>query len=189
MDLDDQVIHVRQQFLATGKGLAFGPPKTRSGERSVAIDDATTTVLRDLADQMPAMRAAWGQGWVDSGLVFTREDGSRMRPDVVTHQFKRLIVRSGVREIRFHDLRCTSASLALAAGVAMKTVSERLGHSSMTITADLYTHVAPIVARDAAQLIADAIPDPARRSPAPETPWYVNGMANRTSEPPRGRRL
>ena len=81
-----------------------------------------------------------------------------MRPDVVTHQFKRLIAQTGEPQIRFHDLRHTNASLALAAGVAMKTVSERLGHSSTAITADLYTHVYPTVAREAAEKIADAIP-------------------------------
>ena len=74
-------------------------------------------VLRGLAEYQRAQRAAWAGAWVDSGLVFTREDGSRMRPDVVTHQFKRLVAAAGGREIRFHDLRHTSASLALAAGL------------------------------------------------------------------------
>ena len=176
-------------LLDTGQGLAFGPPKTRSGVRSVAIDDATTTVLRNLAEERKRLRAAWGDGWVDSGLVFTREDGSRMRPDTVTHQFKRLVSDVGVREIRFHDLRHTSASLALAAGVAMKAVSERLGHSSTTITADLYTRVAPIVARDAARRIADSIPTPGPRSSAAADPGYGVGTANRPDRPAQSRDL
>ena len=83
----------------------------------------------------------------------------------------------------------TNASLALGAGVAMKTVSERLVHSSTTITADLYTHVSPIVARDAAQRIAGAIPTPAQRASMTKTRWSSNGLANPTSGPPQGRGL
>ena len=183
VDLEGGLIHIRQQLLDTGTELAFGPPKTRSGERSVPLDHATTSVLRALFEQQGVHRAAWAAAWVDSGLVFTCGDGSRMRPDVVTHQFKRLVASTGVRDIRFHDLRHTSASLALTAGVAMKTVSERLGHSSTTITADLYTHVAPIVARDAAQRIADAIPAPSRATEARDTPRYVNGTSNQAPGP------
>lgn len=59
--------------------------------------------------------------------------------------------------IRFHDLRHTSASLALAAGVPMRVVSDRLGHSTTAITADLYTHVVPSVAREAAEAIAGTV--------------------------------
>lgn len=60
--------------------------------------------------------------------------------------------------IRLHDLRHTSASLALAAGVPLKVVSDRLGHSTIAITANLYTHVSPAVAQDAADAIARSVP-------------------------------
>jgi integrase len=67
-------------------------------------------------------------------------------------------VTSGLPEIRLHDLRHTSASLALAAGVPMRVVSERLGHSSIGITQNLYTHVFDQLSRDAADKIANLIP-------------------------------
>ena len=65
-------------------------------------------------------------------LVFTKEDGGILRPDGVTVVFGRLVTRAGVPRIRLHDLRHTHASLALAAGVDIKVVSERLGHSTTT---------------------------------------------------------
>ena len=80
-----------------------------------------------------------------------------LSPEQVSRRFKLLARQAGLPVIRFHDLRHTSASLALAAGVPMKVVSERLGHSSTGITADLYTHVAPALARDAADAIARSV--------------------------------
>jgi integrase len=86
--------------------------------------------------------------------VFNREDGSPLSPEVISRRFKAASATAGLPAIRFHDLRHTSASLALAAGVAIKVVSDRLGHSTSGITADLYTHVSPAVGRDAADAIA-----------------------------------
>jgi integrase len=64
-----------------------------------------------------------------------------LRPKYVTRHFQRLIAEAGLPAIRLHDLRHTNASIALAAGVDIKVVSDRLGHSTTAITADLYTHV------------------------------------------------
>jgi integrase len=80
-----------------------------------------------------------------------------LRPDNVTHLFRGLAKEAGLLLIRLHNLRHTSASLALAAGVPMKVVSARLGHSSESITSALYTVVVPAVARDAAEQIASVV--------------------------------
>jgi integrase len=80
-----------------------------------------------------------------------------LSPEQVSRRFRSLTVRAGLPPIRFHDLRHTSASLALAAGVAMRVVSERLGHTTTGITADLYTHVSPAVSRQAATAITDLV--------------------------------
>ncbi len=155
VDLERRFIRIRRQLLDTAGASSFGPPKTRHGIRTVPLDDATVDVLRDHRDQQQAeARRARAAGlWTETGLVFTREDGRCVRPDFVTKEFPRLIQLAALPPIRLHDLRHTSASLALAAGVPMKVVSERLGHSSLSITADLYTHVSPVVAYDAADRI------------------------------------
>ena len=90
--------------------------------------------------------------------MFTREDGSQLHPDTVTTAFERLHRDAGLPPIRLHDLRHTAASLALAAGVPLKVVSEQLGHSSLAITADTYTSVLPAVAQAAAEAVAGVIP-------------------------------
>jgi integrase len=154
VDLDRGHLRVAQQIVQVGSALHVGPPKTRRGVRTVPLDGVTVAVLRDHRRRQQAERRSWGSAWVDSGLVFTREDGRPLSPEVISRRFKVAARRADVPVIRFHDLRHTSASLALAAGVAIKVVSDRLGHSTSGITADLYTHVTPAVAREAADAIA-----------------------------------
>ena len=81
-----------------------------------------------------------------------------LRPEAVSRAFRSAAAKAALPSIRLHDLRHTSASLALAAGVPLKVVSDRLGHSTIAITANLYTHVSPAVAQDAADAIARSVP-------------------------------
>lgn len=79
----------------------------------------------------------------DDDLIFSRLDGAPLRLNTVTHAWNVLAARAGVKVIRFHDARHTHASLMLKAGTHPKIVQERLGHSSITMTLDTYSHVAP----------------------------------------------
>lgn len=81
--------------------------------------------------------------------------GEPLHPSSVSQAFDRLVTRSGLPAIRFHDLRHTHATLALQAGIHPKIVSERLGHSTVTLTLDVYSHLNPDMDQDAAQKIAD----------------------------------
>jgi integrase len=105
----------------------------------VPLDDHTVGRLKAHQEVQALERVAWGAAWRDSGLVFTRGDGRPLRPEYVTRHFQRLAADAGLAVIRLHDLRHTNASIALAAGVDIKVVSDRLGHSTTAITADLYT--------------------------------------------------
>lgn len=158
VDLDAGVLRVAQQLVETANGLLLKPPKTRRGLRAVPLDAETVTVLRRHHLRQLTEKAAWGKAWHQGDLVFARENGEWLRPEYVSHLFPRLTRDAGLDRIRLHDLRHTSASLALSAGVPMKVVSDRLGHSSTAITADLYTHVSPVLAQDAADRIAAAVP-------------------------------
>lgn len=100
----------------------------------------------------------WGSAWVDSGRVFTREDGSELHPAPVTDLFQAIAAGAELPPIRLHDLRHGVASLMLAAGVPMKVVSETIGHSSLGITAGTYTSVSGEVAAAAAEAAAALIP-------------------------------
>lgn len=154
VNLDEGWLRISQQVVQVGGKLHVGSPKTRSGFRAVALDVGTIGALREHRERQQVERTAWGAAWQDTGYVFTYEDGRVMQPENVTRRFQAQARRAGLPPIRFHGLRHTSASLALAAGVPLKVVSDRLGHSSTSITADLYSHVLPVVAHDAAEAIA-----------------------------------
>ncbi len=90
-------------------------------------------------------------------LVFTREDGTPVRPNHATHHFQLMIKKARLPRIRLHDLRHTSASLGLEAGETLKEISERLGHSSIGITADTYAHIAPELRKRSAERVAELV--------------------------------
>jgi integrase len=89
--------------------------------------------------------------------VFAREDGSLLHPSTVSRAFCSLDQQAGLRTIRLHDLRHTHAALALQTGVHPKIVQERLGHASISLTLDTYSHVAQGMQEQAAQLVAALI--------------------------------
>src|SRR5438045_5041528 len=99
-------------------------------------------------------RQLMSDAYEDSDLVFAREDGAIINPDAFSDMFWRHVKGAKPPLIRFHDVRHTHASLALAAGVHPKVVSERLGHSTVSITLDTYSHAIPALEEDAAARIA-----------------------------------
>ena len=167
VNLDAGRLRVAQQVVQLGYAVAVGEPKTATGARTVSLDADTCGVLRAHRARQAAERLAWGAAYQDSGRVFTREDGAGLHPEYVSRHFAALARAAGLPPIRLHDLRHTAASLALAAGVPLKVVSDQLGHSSITITADTYTSVLPAVAHDAAERTAGLIPRAVRTLPAP----------------------
>jgi integrase len=89
--------------------------------------------------------------------VFSRPDGSAIAPHSVSKVFAQLVKDAGLPRIRLHDLRHSYATLALQAGVHVKVVSERLGHASITITLEIYSHVLPVLDSDAAERVASLL--------------------------------
>ena len=164
VDLTGRRLTVAQQIVQLGWATEVGAPKTDSGERIIALDAATVQVLLAWQKRQAAEYEQAGDAWQATGLVFTREDGTGLHPDLVTDTFHRLRETAGLPPIRLHDLRHTAASLALQAGVPMKAVSELLGHSSFAITLDTYTSVLPDVAAAAAEAVAGIVP---RKTPEP----------------------
>ncbi len=157
VDLPARRVSIRQQIIQHGKVLEFGEPKTRAGSRSVALDPRTVQLLTKVKAKQAANKLAWGGAFEDSGLVFARENGSAQRPDHVSDHFDRLVVKHGLSRIRLHDLRHTHATLMLSKGVSPKAVSERLGHSSISLTLDTYSHVLPALGEDAAVRAAESV--------------------------------
>ncbi len=158
VDLEAGVVAVAVQRTQIGRAVAESAPKTTKGVRTLSLDAGTIEVLRAHRTLQSASRLAWGAAWVDSGLVFTMEDGRGLQPQYVTRLFAKACRNGGFPLIRLHDLRHTSASLGLAAGESLVEVSKRLGHSQLAITADTYTHVLPVVALASSEARAALIP-------------------------------
>lgn len=159
LDLDAGFLQVRQTLTTVNDQLVFDTTKTTRSQRRISLDPATITALRTHRARQAEERLMVGAGWDDtSDLVFTQPDGSPVHPDRWSRTFKRHVERLGLPELRGpHSLRHTWASLALEAGVHPKIVSERLGHSTVAITLDTYSHVVEGMDADAATIVAEKI--------------------------------
>jgi integrase len=154
IDLEVGTVRIDRSLGVVDGRLTFGPPKSDSGRRTVALDAESVRILRSHRAAQNAEKLALGAGYVDDGLVFAHEDGSPLRPEWASKRFQTLSAASSLPRIHLHDLRHSAASVALSAGVPMKAVSERLGHSTMGITADIYSHVTTELAKDSAERVA-----------------------------------
>jgi len=112
-----------------------------SSRRAVALAAHTVAALRRHSAGLARERLAAGAAWTDSGLVFVDELGRGLHPQRLTDLFQQASDAAGLPRIRLHDLRHTSATLALVAGVHPKIVQERLGHATISMTLDTYSHV------------------------------------------------
>lgn len=148
VDLETGRARIVQTIQQTSKGWRIVPPKTHRSRRIVLLPTMVVQTLKRQKAAQAERRLAIGGAWVDHDLVVDRGDGEPMLTRVLSRRFSTAARRAGL-ELTFHGLRHGHASLMLAAGVNLKVVSERLGHSTIGITADLYTHVAEEVHRQA----------------------------------------
>lgn len=155
-DLDGATLAVRRSTSTVGYRAVDGTPKSGRA-RTIDLDDGTVRTLDAHRKRQIAERLKWGEAWTDTGLVFTREDGTALHPQTALWHLRRLSKLAKVPEVRLHDLRHTHATLGLAAGVPPKVMQERLGHSSVQITLDLYSHVVPGMQADAATRIGNLL--------------------------------
>jgi len=138
-------------------GIIFRQPKTDKGRRMIALSPSTAIMLREHQAQQEKTRQLLGMTLSDDDLVFSQVDGKPLLPDSITHAWMTLAKRTGLKGVRLHDARHTHASLMLKQGVHPKVVQERLGHASIQITLDTYSHVAPGLQKAAAQRFDDIV--------------------------------
>lgn len=157
VDLDGARLAVRLTIGRVGGKVMAGEPKTAKSKRSIALDPLTVAALRRQRVAQLEERLAWGGLYVDGDLVFAREDGTPINPEQVGRVLRRFAAAAGVRPVRTHDLRHGWATAALEAGVHPKVVSDRLGHSKVSVTLDVYSHVAQAVEEEAARRVASKL--------------------------------
>ncbi|MDP9067388.1 MAG: site-specific integrase [Actinomycetota bacterium] len=137
---------IRQTVVSHDYVIAMSEPKTARGRRVVALDEHTAAALRTYKDERCPQR--------EDQLVFCYRTGTPLNPIDISKRFVRLSKTAGLRRIRLHDLRHTHATLALQAGIHPKIVSERLGHSTIAFTLDVYSHAIPHLQKEAAAEVA-----------------------------------
>lgn len=152
VDLDRRTLTVSfaLQRLGGGQGLALVEPKTAESRRTIMLPDYAVAALREHRTRQLQERLLAGDKWKEQGFVFTTRVGTPLDPRRVQSKFKDLLDQAGLPDMRFHDLRHTCASLLLAQGVPARMIMEILGHSKISTTMDLYSHILPTLQTEAA---------------------------------------
>lgn len=152
IDFDEGKLSVNKQLRSVrGAGKAFSKPKSRRSVRTIPVPQFALEVLREhRLTQEFQDRLAAGARWQYSGLVFCSKLGTPCDERNIRRSLDRVVRAAGLPRLRFHDLRHSCATLLLAQGVDPRTIMEILGHSSITLTLQTYSHVLPQLTQDAA---------------------------------------
>jgi len=152
LNLPGAVLAVRQQAIRVKGGWAFTPPKTDKGRRTIALPVLAVRALRQHKIRQTEERLALGPAWEDNDLVFPNQVGRPIeRQNLIRRSFHPVLDKAGLGRLRFHDLRHSAATLMLAQGIHPRVVQERLGHSTISVTMDVYSHVMPTLQKEAAR--------------------------------------
>jgi integrase len=182
VDLEAETASISQTLLAVGFKVSVGQPKTGRGYRQVALFPAAVDALRQHRTRMETEYAGRGKTLTNDAFIFTRDDGAPVHPDRFSELFDLHIRAAGLPRIRLHDLRHTHATLGLAAGIHPKIMSERLGHSSISITLDTYSHAIPGMQREAAERMSELLFE--QPLVAPKTPLVTETGVDQLAEEP-----
>jgi integrase len=157
IDLDSGRLHVRRALQQQrGVGLVFTEPKTSRSRRPIVLGQQAVRALREHRIGQIERRMLLGSAWNDHDLVFAGPSGGPLDPAWQRVVFRKALSAANLPLIRFHDLRHTAATLLLSRGVHPKVVSEMLGHSTITLTLDTYSHFVPTLHEEAA-IVMDSI--------------------------------
>jgi integrase len=133
-----------------GKGLVFVEPKTDRSRRTVHLSAVAVETLKAHKIRQSELKLWLGPDWQDQRLVFTNTMGGPISHSVVEKAFKAALRKAELPDVRVHDLRHGAATLLLSMGVHPKIVQEMLGHSTITLTLDTYSHTVPALHAEAA---------------------------------------
>jgi integrase len=135
-----------------GGKIVFRQPKTEKSRRLIALSPSLARLLHDYHTSQDILKESLDYPKLkEDDLVFCHYDGKPFLPNTVSHNWEKLVRKAGIGNFRLHDARHTHASLMLKQGIHPKIVQERLGHSSIQITLDTYSHVAPGLQQAAAE--------------------------------------
>ena len=141
IDFENGLININKAVTYTPEtGLQEGQTKTRGSKRIISIPDSMLALLKVYKKEQLKIRFSMGDQWIVSDKVFTNDSGGLLSPDTLSAWFKHFLKRHDLLDIHYHTLRHTAATLLIAGGVDVATVSKRLGHSDKSTTLNIYTH-------------------------------------------------
>lgn len=159
IDLANQKVLISGQLALTPSGIQVTSTKSATSRRPLPLVPSIVIALENHKRLQEQQKQNFGPSYHDQGLVCCHVDGKPILPDYFSQAYRRFTDRHGFPDLRFHDLRHTFASLALSKGVPMAVVSSLLGHSSISITVDIYGHITDNAKLNAMQIVFDAISD------------------------------
>ena len=157
VDFDHMTININKQLTLLAKEVVVTPPKSEESNRLISAPKEVFDIIRCRIEKNHQHKKLLEDEYDDQGWIVCQDNGKLINPQYFSKNFANMIARKKLKKIRFHDLRHSCASLMLTSGVAMKTASQILGHSSISITADLYTHVTQDNKRIAAKQVANTL--------------------------------
>jgi integrase len=160
VDLDSRRLVVANALQRVNGKLALVPPKTRRSRRTIHLPESAIAALRAHKVRQVEERLLAGGRWRDTSHVFTTTIGTPLSGPNVTKRFQRQLAAAGLPRLRFHDLRHSCATLLLVQGVPARVIMEILGHSSIALTMNTYSHVMPSLKRDAADAMDRVLSGP-----------------------------
>ncbi|ASA23355.1 tyrosine-type recombinase/integrase [Paenibacillus donghaensis] len=155
INFEEKTISIKEVRVKYGKTVVVKKPKSESSQRILPLMEKLEDYLLHLKKQRKKNKQLYGKDYVDSGLVCCWPDGSPMKTEYLNHKFKDILAKNGLPHIRFHDLRHSTASYLIKHGVSLKEIQVWLGHSTIGITANTYTHIDMETKKDTAQKIND----------------------------------
>lgn len=155
VDLEKGVLRVTGTLQRiTGKGLVYGPPKSKTSRRSVDLDQNAIDVLHRVRGKQLALQVEMGPLYSNPmGLVFLDDMGRLIDADRLGEEFRKAAQKAGVSNLTLHTLRHLQASQIIADGGSVKLVAERLGHANAAITLNVYSHLLPGLQKQAAEAL------------------------------------
>jgi integrase len=157
VDRESDQLHIRQQVQRTKDQLWIGPVKTVAGRRDLPLLELASDVLEIRIAAQAVDRSELGRAWQDNGLVFTTKTGRPIEPRNLVRSFRRICDAHGLRVIKLHHLRHTTATLLKQLGVPARDAQLILGHSRLAITLEIYSHEDRQGQRDALDKISETL--------------------------------
>lgn len=141
VDLKKNLLSVKQVMVRVKGGYKFQDPKTKKSKRTIQISDKVAAALKEWKRKQNIEKAAFPGEYNEQNLILCSIMGEPVNPESVSRNFKKDLEAAKMPDIRFHDLRHCHASMLLEQGIDLKTISDRLGHSTIIMTADIYSHI------------------------------------------------